>query len=400
MTKLTKKLVDDLKPKADRYFIWDGQVAGFGCRVTPGGVKSFVVDYNHAGRRRRMSLGRYGALTVDQARKLALEKLGHSALGTDPMTARDQQRADITVNELCDRYLIDGVAHKRETTIKTDVSNIDSHIRPLIGNKRVRDLDEADIRRFYNDTSQGKSKKTEKAKPRGVRRIRGGLGTANRALAVLSAILSYAISNGFRDDNPARNVKPAKLEAREQFLTSEEIKRLSDLLTNLEKSGEANPYAIAQIRLLLLTGARRGEIANASWSNLNPETQMLLVPRGKTGRRYIHLSAAAMEILNSLPQHSDWIFPARSGNGPYQGLPREWRRIREMAGFPTLRIHDLRHTYASLAVQGGTSLYLVQALLGHSSPKMTQRYAHLADDPVASANDQIGQKLADLMAQK
>ncbi len=397
MPKLTKRTVDALRPSDKRVTIWDESLPGFGCRVSPDGKKTFLVDFTVNARRRRMTLGRHGVITVDQARKLARDALANASTGKDPMSGRDEARSDITLAELCDLYLSDGVGHKRESTIIIDKGRIERHIKPLLGSKPVRQITQRDVQRMFNDIRRGKTATTAKTKNKhGLARVRGGEGTARRAVGLLGGIFTYAIKQGLRTDNPAHGIERGKDDRRERFLNREEMQRLAETMRAMESEGALHPYSAAIIRLLLFTGARRGEITNARWQDVDLERGVLVVPKGKTGRRHIRLAAPACQIFADLPRISDWVFPASSGENSFQGLPRQWRVLRERAGLDGLRIHDLRHTFASLAVQGGASLYMVQHLLGHSDASMTQRYAHLADDPVATLNDAVAEGVANV----
>lgn len=399
MGKLTKRSVDALQATEKRFTVWDDVLPGFGCRVTPDCKKTFVVDFTVNARRRRMTLGHHGIITVDQARKMAREALAAASMGKDPMAARDEARADISLSELCELYLEEGVGHKRESTVEIDKGRIERHIKPLLGSKPVRQITQRDVQRMFNDIAKGKTATIKKSsKKHGLARVRGGEGTARRAVGLLGGIFTYAIKQGMRPDNPAHGIEKGKDERRERFLTSEEIQRLTKTMNAMEKAKELHPYSVAIVRLLLFTGARRGEITNARWEDVDLERGVLVVPKGKTGPRNIRLAAPAQQILSDLPRASDWVFPARSGDKPFQGLPKQWRTLRERAKLGELRIHDLRHTFASMAVQGGASLYLVQNLLGHSDASMTQRYAHLADDPVSAANDAVAKRVAELFS--
>jgi len=396
MPKLTKRNVDSLSATGSRFIQWDDELAGFGCRVSPEGRKAFVVDFSVNGRRRRMTLGRHGVITAEQARAMARDALAKAALGTDPMQGRDEARADLTVAELCDLYLSDGVGQKRASTLATDRGRIERHIKPLLGNKPVRQVSPQDVQHAFHEIRRGKTARTAKTGKRGLARVRGGEGTARRTIGLLGGIFAYAVKHGLCAENPAHGIDRGKDDSRERFLSASELRQLAGTMASMEADGSLHPYSAAIIRLLLFTGARRGEICNARWEDLDLERGVLLVPKGKTGRRHIRLAAPAVKILSDLPCRGAWVFPASHGSNAYQGLPKQWRNLRNRAGLEGVRVHDLRHTFASYAVQGGASLYLVQHLLGHANASMTQRYAHLADDPIASANEAVASSISDL----
>lgn len=372
MPKITKRVIDALKPKADAYFIWDSLVTGFGVRVMPSGTKTFQVQYRKGARTRRSSLGRVGVVTVDQARGQALEMLGQVASGHDPVEELALERMALTVSDLCDRFLEVHVAvHVKPSTAKDYASSIRRMIRPAIGTFKVTDVLRKDIANLHY-------------------RYRETPIQANRMLSVLSKMFNMAEMWGLRPDgtNPCRHVPKYKENKRERYLSEAEIQILGDVLSLCERDGSETPHVAAAFRLLLLTGCRLSEIQTAKWDYVTDRG--LELPDTKTGKRCIPMPSAARAVLSALPRTSDnpYIIEGKLLGSHVTDLQRPWRRIRELAGLSDVRIHDLRHTYASIAVSGGMPIQMVGRLLGHTQIQTTLRYAHLADDPVRAAAEE------------
>jgi integrase len=258
----------------------------------------------------------------------------------------------------------------------------------------------ADIERTLIDVKAGK---TAVPTPRkGERRpgsiVTGGSGVAAQCVALLSTLLAFAISRGLRSDNPARGVKKPPIRKMERFLSEEEIARLAVALTT-ESSRTENPYPAAAIRLLLLTGGRRGEILGLRWQHVDFEQRCLRLPDSKTGAKIVYLNPPALEALVRLPrmEGNPFVFPGKTERAPLGGIDKFWFRVRTSAGLQGVRLHDLRHSFASMGVAGGLSLPIIGALLGHKHPTTTGRYAHLSADPIRAANDVIGMRIAAAM---
>jgi integrase len=401
--KLTKRIVDGAQSTDRDLFFWDSEVAGFGLKVTPGGRKVYVCQYRVGGGRRgvsrRYSIGVHGApWTVEKARKEARRLLGLVANGSDPVADVRHKRATPTVSELCELYLSEGCSTKKESTLATDRGRIERHIKPLLGRKPVSEVTRADVRRFLNDVAKGKTRADIKTGRRGRAIVEGGQGTATRTVGLLGGIFSFAQGSGLREDNPVRGVKRFPDRKSERFLSSVELAKLGRALTGLEGAG-SNPSAIAIIRLLALTGARKGEISNLRWSEVDFERAFLRLGDSKTGQKIVPVGAPALQLLASLPRdsNSQFVFPAAFGGGRFQGVDKVWRKIRVQADLSALRLHDLRHSYASMGIATGDALPIIGALLGHADVKTTARYAHLADDPVKAAADRISGAMANAL---
>jgi integrase len=309
------------------------------------------------------------------------------------------ERAALTVSELCDLYLAEGCATKKCSTIATDRGRMERHIKPLLGRKRVADVARADIERFLRDVAEGRTKADVKTRPHGRAIIDGGRGTATRTVGLLGGIFSFAVARGLRTDNPVRGVKRFPDRKNERFLSPAELAELGEALASMGSEG-ANPTAIAVIRLLAFTGARKSEITNLKWAEIDFHRACLRLGDSKSGQKVIPLGAPAVQILSVSERNGDslFVFPAFSGLRPFQGVEKVWRKVRSRAGFPELRLHDLRHSYASMGLAAGDALPVIGALLGHSDVKTTARYAHLADDPVKAAADRISSSIATAMS--
>lgn len=399
MPKLTKRFVDGLKPVQRDTLYRDSDLAGFALRQKPSGVMTWVCQYrNSGGRTRKLALGRVGVLTPDEARQRARKALLSVSDGGDPSAARHERRKDLTIADLVDLYLKEGPADKptkKASSWAIDGSNLRRHVVPLLGRRSLATVTLADVQRLQRDVTDGKTKADLKTKKRGRARVEGGPGTAARATSVLAAMLAWATKHGYRADNPAKGVQLNSLRQRERFLTGAELGRLGDAMIKGEKEG-LNASGLAILRLLLLTGARRNEIASLKWDYVDFERRALRIPDSKTGAKVIPLGAPALSVLSKLSRKDkvSWVFPAERGKEYFVGTPPVWRRLKQLAKLSDVRIHDLRHGFASVAVADQASLYLVGKVLGHTQAETTQRYAHLQLDPVRAVADRTARKIA------
>ncbi len=390
--RISKRIVDAAEASGGDAFIWDTALKGFGLKVTPKGRKVYLVQYRLPGSAtRRFTIGVHGSpWTPEAARSKALEVLGLVAGGVDPGTAKREARADITVAELCEFYMAEGVRTKKASTLEMDRTRIKRHVLPLLGRKRLKALSKSDIERFLSDVAAGKSAKTEITKPRGRSVVRGGEGVANRTLGMLGAILQFAVERGLRTDNPARNVRKFQEGRRTRFLSNEEIARLGEALREALTQG-SNPYAVAAIRLLILTGCRKSEILSLRWDEVDFASGFLRLGDSKTGAKEVHLGAPAKTVLSSLTRQlgNPHVICSERDGKHFVGLQKVWKKVRKTAGIQDVRLHDLRHSFASVGARSGESLLVIGKVLGHRTSAATSRYAHLSDDPVRLATEAV-----------
>ncbi|WP_425408220.1 tyrosine-type recombinase/integrase [Hyphococcus sp.] len=379
--KLTKVRVDAIKAAEAERLVWDSELRGFGLRISPKGRKTFFVQYRSGGRTRRAKIGVMGQVTPDQARLKARELLGEVATGNDPAEARRKRRLTPTVSQLCDRFHEEHVsARLKPATARGYQSIIRSGIKPALGAMKVSDVIRDDIISLH-------------------RKYRMRPYQGNRILSVLSKLFNLAELWGYRAEgsNPCRLVQKYKEQRKERFLSNEELSRLSKVLNEVEASGEESPFVAAVFRMLILTGCRCSEIQYLKWDYVTPTH--LELPDTKTGKRSIPLPMAAKSLLDSLPRSPDnsYVFQGAIEGEAIAYLRKPWRRIRKKAELEDVRIHDLRHTYASKAIEGGMSLVMVGQLLGHTQYQTTLRYAHLADAPARRAADEVASALDAIM---
>ncbi len=401
MPKLTKRIVDAALPGPDERFIWDDQVKGFGLRVKPSGAKSYVLKYRVGTRTRRYTIGKHGSpWTSEQARLKAIELLRGLATGIDPMEAKAEARAALTVKELAELYVTEGRIdrpNKKLRSWEADQSIVNRHILPLLGQRLAKSLTQTDVAQFQADVAAGKTAADIRTRPRGRAIVTGGRSAAARSTGTLAAILEWAAGRGLLSGNPAKGVKLLKRESKERFLSDREVAALADALATLEDERAINPAMAAAIRLLMLTGARKGEILGLRWEWIDFDRGCIRLPDSKTGAKVVPLAAAALDILSALPRPSPYVLPAAKGGGHVVGLQKAWDRLRERAGLPGLRLHDLRHSFASFAVADGASLYLVGKVLGHRQARTTELYAHLSDDPLRAVAERTAARIAAAM---
>lgn len=390
--RITKRVVDALEPG---HTAWDGELPGFGVRANSSGGCTYVLKYRSNKKQRWYTIGKHGhpmpvemaaatgrVWTPSSARDEAVRLLGRVRGGADPAFEKQAARKAETLREYATSYLSDHVKIKNKpATEKATRRKLDMHILPKLGHIKLIHLTRNDIARFHRGL---------KATPY----------QANRCLALLSHILSKAEAEGVCPDGSriCKGVDRFKERQRQRFLSFEEVQKLAEALNEAEAGG-ANPSAIAITRLLLLTGARRNEIEGLRWQEVEFGRRALRLADSKTGPKQIALPSAALAILSEVPrvEGAEFVFPAASGDGHFQGIGKIWRKVRHAANLDDVRLHDLRHTFASFGAAGGLSLPLIGALLGHSQAQTTQRYAHLADEPVQRAADQVGRALAAAM---
>jgi integrase len=410
--RITKRLVDSLRPDGDEYFVWDDTLTGFGVRVQRTSVKAYVVKYRAGSGRgsptRRVTLGRVGTLTADEARALARKMLGAVAHGSDPAALKAAERRASTLRELADIFLAEHVEAKRKRTTAAHYrSLLEKVVVPELGNRKAEQVTPSDIAKLHT-------------------KMRNRPYQANRMLAVVGVLYVFAgkrklVPFGF---NPTHGIEKYPEKRHERFLTADELSLIGDAIREAETVGlpyeidetkatakhapkKANrrtkigPHAAAAFRLLILTGARLREILHLKWEHLDLQRGLLLLPDSKTGKKAIVLNAPALDILANLPRVGTYVIAGQAAgtdnDKPRADLNRPWRAIVKRAGLNGLRIHDLRHTHASVGAGLGLGLPIIGKLLGHTQPSTTARYAHLDTDPVRRASEHIGSQLAAAM---
>jgi integrase len=381
MAKLTKRIVQALAPKPRDYILWDPELKGFGIRVLPSGQRTYLVQYRNGGRTRRVKIGRHGPLTADEARTKAKELLGAVAKGTNPAQDISEHRQAPTMATVCERFYRDHVLMRCKPSTQAEYRrSIDLFIKPALGPFKIVDVMRADVSKLHSDMH---------AKPY----------QANRTLGVLSKLFNLTEVWGLRTDgsNPCRHVPKYKEHRRETFLSKEQMVRLGDVLNKARAEGTETDYVVAAFRLLILTGCRLGEIQTLKWSFV--KDGYLCLPDTKTGPRRIPTSSEAQAVLKGLPQidGNEYVICGEVQGQHITDLQRPWRRIRKRAGLIHVRIHDLRHTYASNALALGLDLPTVGQLLGHSQIQTTMRYIHLADDPLRKAAARVASSLGETL---
>jgi integrase len=404
--KITKRAVDALAPAGGaETVLWDTEVKGFGVRARAAGGKSYILHYRagagRGGALRKVTIGKHGSpWTPEMARTEAKRLLAEVAAGRDPATARQQERNAPTFGELIDLYLAEGTGHKKALTLKADRGRIEHHLRPLLGKLRPDRIGRAEIEHMRNAVTAGKTaeKIATGEKRRAGSIATGGRGAAAQCVALVSSVYAFAIGRGLCANNPARGVKKAPVRKVERFLSESEIARLAEAL-NAEAEQSGNPYPPAAIKLLLLTGCRKGEIVNLRWEHVDFERKCLWLPDSKTGAKVVYLNAPARALLQELPRMADAsrVIPAMRAEAAAPSIDKVWGRVRKAAGLADVRLHDLRHSFASVGAAGGLSLPIIGALLGHKHATTTARYAHLSADPLRAANDAVGARIAAAM---
>jgi integrase len=380
-------LVEATKAAERDVFLWDDAVKGFGARIYPSGDRSYVFQYKPKGSTRatRMTIGPHGPITVEQGRALALQLRAEVVSGGDPLMTAIAKRSAPTMREVAERYLAEHAdVHKRPSAAAADRRNLRLHVLPQLGALRIRDVTRQHISELHHS-------------------LRATPTNANRVLALVSTLMNKAEAWGLRSDgsNPCRHVRRFREVKRERFLSMAELARLGETLVEAELSGTEPAAAIAALRLLAFTGARRGEILELRWEHVDLEYGCLRLPVSKSGAKTIPLNVQALDVLGRLRERSrdtEWVIPGARQGRRFVGLHRVWARVRESAELGNVRIHDLRHSFASMAAGSGLSLPVIGRMLGHRVPATTARYAHLADDPLREASEVTAARIAGAMA--
>ncbi|MBL4601291.1 MAG: tyrosine-type recombinase/integrase [Emcibacteraceae bacterium] len=382
--KLTKRIVDKAEIKNKNYVIWDDDVKGFGLRVYTSGIKSYMIQYRASGRTRKLTLGKHGILTPDEARKLARENLVDVAKGGNPTEDKKLYSEAPRFSVLCDRFLDEHAAlNCKPSTVKEYTRCVNIFINPSLGSFKAQDITRQDVAKLHHTNMHIQYQ-------------------ANRILGVLSKIFNLAEEWGLRPDgsNPTRHVKKYQEKKRERYLEPDELRKLWEVMEKRLSEKLENSHMIAAFKMLLLTGCRLGEIQTLKWEYVRGNA--LILPDSKTGAKKVYLGMPTLEVLSSLAriENNPYVFVGKKEGGYITDFQKPWRRIRKDAKIEDVRIHDLRHTFASYAVSGGETLHITGKLLGHSQVQTTSRYAHLADAPMHEAADRVADAITNVIQNK
>lgn len=412
--KITRRLVEALKPTDKAFTTYDSEVKGFGIRVMPSGVATYIVEYRpgEGGRavaKKRMALGRTTELTPDEARKLASNTLSSVRHGEDPLLERETKRREIKVKELIDQWERENPVGRKtgrpmaERTRRYTLARLRHHVLPIIGNKRVSAVTLDDVNDMIRRISKGETKRQDKSEnKRGRIIVTGGDGAARKVASDLSIIYGYAIEKKIVTDNPVSAARKPKAGKRQDYLRTEQMAALGAALAQMEAKG-ANTYGIAILRLILMTGARPAEIEALKWSEVDLHGRCLRVTDSKTGYSARPVSTAAMAILATIErvEGSPYVFPATRGDGHFAGSKKLWNKAREIARLPDRVRYHARHAVATLSLSAGADIASVAAIMGHKGPRTTlSTYAHVVDDRAARAAEQVAGQIATAMAGK
>jgi integrase len=383
MIKISKRIVEALEVQNRDVDHFDEDLKGFGVRVRPSGRKTYFVMMRHKCVMRRFTIGSHGAVTAEAARLKAKQIISDLAIDKNPTAEHEAVRNSVTVRSLGERFIDEYVpSHLKPSTAGEYKRCVEIFINPEIGTMKLVSVERTDIAKIHHQ-------------------LRHIPYQANRVLGVLSIMFNLAESWNLRPafTNPCRGVRKYKEKKRERFLSREELGRLGEALRIEE---EFTPSAVACIRLLLLTGCRLGEIQTLKWSYLDLDTCLAFLPDSKTGRKTLYLGSVAVKLLRIIPRRRDnpYVISGEVEGQHLTDMQKPWRRIRRLAELPDVRIHDLRHTFASSGVALGQGLPIIGKLLGHSQPQTTARYAHLAASPALEVADKISENLAELIEWK
>lgn len=415
--KLTARAIETAEAKTRAYVLWDHELGGFGVRIWPGGAKTFVVKtrvgQGRAAKQAWVTIGRVGPLRLEDARRDALQIIAGAARGIDPTPekppAPEKPIGPETVGQLCAHWFLKAASRSRQRgrlagklrdpkNVAIDQGRINAHIIPILGKVKLNELTRANIEGFRDAVARGDTQKTTKTKARGLRRVTGGEGAATRTLRLLSSIMSFGVREGLLATNPVIGVEKTPDRSLERFLSTEEMRALGEVLVQAENSAVPRS-AIAIIRMLALSGARKGEIEKLKWSEVDLQTGFLRLSTSKTGAKLIPISGPMRGILEAQATHrtNEWVFPDTIDKGYFLGTPKVWLKVRAMAALDDVRLHDLRHSAASFGLAGGLGLEVIGKLLGHQDVKTTRRYAHLSDGYMKAAAESMAGGIAELL---
>ena len=376
---ISKRTVGKLPVAEKEAVYWDRELLGFGVRVYPNGTKVYVVQTRAGGKSKRIAVGRHGVISPDQARRKAAQMIARIKAGEDPNPEATKKPSGPTVAELAERYLVEHVQVRcKPRTVEAGRWLVKKFVLPDLGDMAIDEVEREHISDLHH-------------------KHRNTPYQANRILEVVRKMFNLAEAWGLRKDgsNPCRHVQKYKEKKRERFLTDDEFHKLGQVLNEIEAEGPEIRSAVTAIRLLMLTGCRLNEVQTLRWEDVDLEAAELRLRDGKTGARMVPLSATAVSVLSVLPRPDDnpWVIVGKKPGAHLTDLQHPWRRIRARAGLEDVRIHDLRHSFASRALALGESLPMIGKLLGHTQVQTTPRYAHLANESVKASGSRVGDSI-------
>jgi integrase len=388
--RITLRLIEATSiPGEGELRIWDSEARGFMLRVASSGRRTYCLKYRHLNRQRWLTIGEHGSpWTPETARARARDALYQVAHGEDPQVVKEERRArNATISELFERYFVEGRIDKplkRDSSWAVDRTNYTRHIEPLLGARIAAEVTVSDLSKWQADVVAGKTSLDVKTRKRGRAIVTGGTGAAARSMRTLSAMITWAVRHEVLERNPCTKVQKHRDQQRERALSEAEARRLWTMIDEAEAASVITSDFAKIIRLIMLTGARRNEIVELRWSEVDLDRARLVLPpvRTKMGAlnrpRHIVLSEAALAILHRVKRRGAHVFPS-SADKPLTGVNRAWEKVRTLAGIEDVRLHDLRHSFATFAVENGASLFQVGRTLGHAKAASTERYAHPSD---------------------
>ena len=389
-----KSVREPLPIKGRDYQIFDTEVRGFAVCIYRSGSRAFTLDYRYAGRQRRITIGRWPEWTVTAARDRARQLRREIDEGGDPLSGKSELRTAPHVSDMIERYIAEHVVKLAPANAADQKAMLAKLVAPLWGNKLVTAITKTDVAKLLAKIAEGRARPAKEKPNNRARKLQGPKPTpvrANRVGEVLRKMFTLAIGWGMRTDNPASGFRRRIENERERFLSQEEIGRLAEVL-----DAAKDQRAAGIIRLCMLTGARLGEVRQARFEQFNLELGVWSKPAATTKQRKVHrvpVSADVAAIVRQrqllVPSGVPWLFPGDTPGQPVKEIRRFWINVQRDANLPDVRIHDLRHTFASLLVSGGASLEMIGKLLGHTQMQTTQRYAHLMDSPLRAGVDAV-----------
>ncbi|HWL69005.1 MAG TPA: tyrosine-type recombinase/integrase [Geminicoccus sp.] len=419
VVRLGQRLAATLQADGTDRIVWDDEIRGFGLRARPSGQKRWIFQYRPRGEgtTKRLTIGDAVVMKAEEARTVAKAHALARARGEDPAKERDAAKADLTVAQLIERWVEAGYprakpgriggAFLKPSSAEIYQSGLRHHVVPLVGKVKLAKLSRVDVERMQRRIARGETAQdpVNSGRSRGRVAISGGEGIAGRVTAYFAAVLTWGVREGLLAQSPAEKVHVIPAKRRNRHLSWEEVEKLGEALAAAEAEGISQRFTQA-IRLIALTGCRKTEVLALKWRDVDLQGQRLRLPDSKTGAKVVPLTTAARAFLEALPREIDkenrpspWVFPAAHGDGHAVGITKVFDRVRKLAGFgDDVTLHVLRHSFATLAIAAGGSLYLVGKALGHSNAATTECYAHVALDPVHAVVEPAGLKVSAALA--